>query len=46
VTHRFKGTWGTCLLSVAVAMSLFHLYAASAYITTTTLRSVHVGFVS
>jgi TRAP transporter 4TM/12TM fusion protein len=44
-THRFKGAWGTFLLIVAVAMSLFHLYAASEYITTTTLRYVHVGFV-
>jgi TRAP-type uncharacterized transport system fused permease subunit len=43
-THRFKGAWGTFLLIVAVAMSLFHLYAASEYITTTTLRYVHVGF--
>jgi TRAP-type uncharacterized transport system fused permease subunit len=44
-THRFKGAWGTFLLIVAVAMSLFHLYAASEYMTTTTLRYVHVGFV-
>jgi TRAP-type uncharacterized transport system fused permease subunit len=44
-THRFKGAWGTFLLVAAVAMSLFHLYAASAYITTSTLRYVHVGFV-
>jgi hypothetical protein len=28
-THGFKGAWGTFLLIVAVAMSLFHLYAAS-----------------
>jgi TRAP-type uncharacterized transport system fused permease subunit len=44
VTHRFTGTWGTFLLIVAVAMSLFHLYAESEYITTT-LRYVHVWFV-
>jgi TRAP transporter 4TM/12TM fusion protein len=44
-THRFKGAWGVFLLIVAVGMSVFHLYAASEYITTNTLRYVHVGFV-
>ena len=43
-THRFKGGWGTFLGLVAVAMSLYHLYAAYGIVTTTTLRYVHVGF--
>ena len=43
-THRFKGGWGTFLGFVAVAMSLYHLYAAYGIVTTTTLRYVHVGF--
>jgi TRAP transporter 4TM/12TM fusion protein len=45
VHHRFKGWWGTFLFLVAVAMSLYHLYAASEYVTTQTLRYIHVGFV-
>ena len=28
VHHRFAGAWGTFLFAVAVAMSLFHLWAA------------------
>ncbi|MBV8032386.1 MAG: TRAP transporter fused permease subunit [Betaproteobacteria bacterium] len=43
--HRFGGAWGYFLFLVAVAMSLFHLYAAYGNITTTTLRYAHVGFV-
>jgi TRAP transporter 4TM/12TM fusion protein len=43
-THRFKGWWGTFLVLVAVAMSLYHLYAAYGIVTTNTLRYVHVGF--
>jgi TRAP transporter 4TM/12TM fusion protein len=43
-THRFKGGWGTFLMLVAVAMSLYHLYAAYGIVTTNTLRYVHVGF--
>jgi TRAP transporter 4TM/12TM fusion protein len=42
--HRFKGGWGKFLFLVAVAMSLYHLYAAYGIVTTTTLRYVHVGF--
>ena len=42
--HRFKGWWGKFLFLVAVAMSLYHLYAAYGIVTTTTLRYVHVGF--
>jgi TRAP transporter 4TM/12TM fusion protein len=44
-THKFGGAWGAFLLVVAVAMSLYHLYAAYGIVTTTTLRYVHVGFV-
>ncbi|HTO47457.1 MAG TPA: TRAP transporter large permease subunit, partial [Burkholderiales bacterium] len=44
-THRFGGAWGAFLTATAVAMSLFHLYAAYGVITTTTLRYAHVGFV-
>jgi TRAP transporter 4TM/12TM fusion protein len=43
--HRFAGAWGTFLYVVAVAMSLFHLYAAYGNVTTTTLRYAHVAFV-
>jgi len=42
--HRFGGTWGHVLFAAAVAMSLYHLYAAYGIVTTTTLRYVHVGF--
>ncbi len=43
--HRFDGAWGATLSAVAVAMSLYHLYAAYGNVTTTTLRYVHVAFV-
>ena len=42
--HKFDGAWGTFLFAVAVAMSLYHLYAAYGIVTTTTLRYVHVAF--
>ena len=42
--HRFAGRWGDFLFAVAVAMSLYHLYAAYGIVTTTTLRYVHVAF--
>ena len=42
--HRFAGAWGHTLFAAAVAMSLYHLYAAYGIVTTTTLRYVHVGF--
>jgi len=45
VQHRFTGWWGTFLFAMAVAMSLFHLYAAYGIVTTTTLRYVHVAFI-
>jgi len=43
--HKFAGAWGTFLFAVAVAMSLYHLYAAYGIVTTTTLRYMHVAFV-
>jgi len=43
--HRFSGSWGVVLYLVAVAMSLFHLYAAYGNVTTTTLRYAHVAFI-
>jgi len=42
--HKFAGAWGTFLFATAVAMSLYHLYAAYGIVTTTTLRYVHVAF--
>ena len=42
---RFEGWTEILLTAVAVAMSLFHLYAAYAIVPTYTLRAVHVGFV-
>ena len=42
--HKFPGAWGTFLFATAVAMSLYHLYAAYGIVTTTTLRYVHVAF--
>ncbi len=45
VHHRFAGGWGTFLFAVAVAMSLFHLWAAYGNINPYQLRYAHVGFV-
>ncbi len=42
---RFKGWTEIFLTAVAVAMSLFHLYAAYAIIPAQILRATHVGFV-
>jgi len=42
--HKFTGAWGTFLFAAAVAMSLYHLYAAYGIVTTTTLRYAHVAF--
>jgi TRAP transporter 4TM/12TM fusion protein len=42
---RFEGRKEIFLTAGAVAMSLFHLYAAYAIVPTYTLRAVHVGFV-
>jgi len=44
-THQYKGFWAIFLTLAAVAMSLFHLYAAYSIVPTLQLRVVHVGFV-
>jgi TRAP transporter 4TM/12TM fusion protein len=41
--NRFSGWFGHALTAVAVAMSLFHLYAAFFLVPAETLRAVHVG---
>ena len=43
-THRFAGPWGWTITVVAVAMTLFHLYAAYATVPQQLLREVHVAF--
>jgi TRAP transporter 4TM/12TM fusion protein len=42
--NRLPGLLGRAAVVVAVAMSLFHLWAAWDIVPTTTLRFVHVGF--
>lgn len=42
--NRFSGWLGYLATSLALAMSLFHLWAAWDIVPTTTLRFVHVGF--
>jgi TRAP transporter 4TM/12TM fusion protein len=42
--HRFTGVLRWVALLVALAMALFHLWAAYDIVPTTTLRFVHVGF--
>ena len=42
--HKFAGWWGRILTSVAVAMTLFHLYAAASTVNQQSLREVHVAF--
>jgi TRAP transporter 4TM/12TM fusion protein len=42
--NRFTGLLGWATTGVALAMALFHLYAAWSIVPTTTLRFVHVGF--
>ncbi|ONG49734.1 C4-dicarboxylate ABC transporter permease [Pseudoroseomonas deserti] len=44
IQNRFTGWIGHAATAVAVAMSLFHLWAAWDIVPTTTLRFVHVGF--
>lgn len=44
VQNRFGGMLGHAATLLAVAMSLFHLWAAWDIVPTTTLRFVHVGF--
>lgn len=43
-SNRLSGAMGIFVTFVAVAMSLFHLYAAYDVVPTQTLRPVHVGF--
>jgi TRAP transporter 4TM/12TM fusion protein len=43
-THRFRGWWGGTITGLAVAMTLFHLYAAYATVSQQLLREVHVAF--
>jgi TRAP transporter 4TM/12TM fusion protein len=42
--NRFTGALGVAAVGIALAMSLFHLYAAWSIVPTTTLRFAHVGF--
>jgi TRAP transporter 4TM/12TM fusion protein len=44
VQNRLPGLLGQATVAVALAMSLFHLWAAWSIVPTTTLRFVHVGF--
>jgi TRAP transporter 4TM/12TM fusion protein len=44
-SHQYKGFLAIFLTLAAVAMSLFHLYAAYSIVPTLQLRVVHVGFV-
>lgn len=44
IQNRFTGALGLGATSLALAMSLFHLWAAWDIVPTTTLRFVHVGF--
>ena len=44
-TNRLTGFLGRFVVTAAVAMSLFHLYAAYAIVPTQQLRMIHVGFV-
>ncbi|MBM3356114.1 MAG: TRAP transporter fused permease subunit [Betaproteobacteria bacterium] len=43
--NRLTGFLGTFVMTVAVIMSLFHLYTAYAIVPTQQLRMIHVGFV-
>ena len=43
--NRLKGALGAVVAALAIAMSLFHLYAAYSIIPTHALRAVHVAFV-
>jgi TRAP transporter 4TM/12TM fusion protein len=45
VTRRISGFFDAFITVVAVLMSLYHLYAAMATVTTQILRGVHVAFV-
>src|SRR3954465_9326898 len=43
--NRYKGWLATFLVAVAVASSVFHLYAAKEIVRTDLLREIHVGIV-
>ncbi|WP_407523893.1 TRAP transporter permease [Methylobacterium oryzisoli] len=43
-TNRLGGVIGLIVTGIAVAMSLFHLYAAYSIVPTQELRYIHVGF--
>src|SRR5581483_10245684 len=45
VQNRFKGAMAGFVTAVAVAMSLFHLYASYSIVRTEVLRATHVAFV-
>lgn len=42
--HKFGGRLAAFLTAIAIAMSLFHLYAAYGIVSAQVLRPVHVGF--
>ena len=42
--HRFAGLYGRVLTGLAVAMTLFHLYAAASTVDQQSLREIHVAF--
>ena len=44
-TNRLDGIGGKVAIAIAMAMSVFHLYAAYAIVPTQELRYIHVGFV-
>ena len=43
--NKLRGALGVALAAAAVAMSVFHLYAAYAIVQAPQLRAIHVGFV-
>src|SRR3974377_1951713 len=45
VVNRLSGWAGTAVTSIAIAMTLFHLYAAYDIVPPQPLRYIHVGFV-
>src|SRR6266404_7170721 len=45
VQNKFSGAMAAFIIWVAVAMSLFHLYASYAIVRTEVMRATHVAFV-
>jgi len=45
LTRKLKGTWGVVITALALATSLFAIYAAVGTVTTQILRGVHVALV-